>query len=162
MNSRLEFLSRRNKGKQLIPNYIKVLSEITSCQTNTFLDDLLDLESSDHIYEKYSLNIRAINEGFYTGPCVKKTLKSPEQVLIELQNSAIHFPENEKFYLITKLTEYCGLVQISFGVIAACFDKIISYDGDSLGLVSINSSKGLIIDKYDTNNRISYDFIAYF
>jgi hypothetical protein len=163
MSNKIEFLSRRNKGRKLLPDYVSALSEITGVDANVFLNSILDLESSDRIYEIYISNIKSINSGSYTSPFIKASFEKSSQILAEIQGIAKPISKNHKFYLITKFSDLCGMVEINFDDAISHLDKLIAYDGDSFGLVSADSHTGVMVDMYtEVNGKILYDFVAYF
>ncbi len=163
MSNRIEFLSRRNKGRQLLHEYIHALSDITGVDANTLQQRLLDLESSDLIYRQYISDIISINNGSYTDNFFKFSFEESDKMLSITQIDTLPISKAEKFYLVTKNSEFCGLIEIDFDVAINQFDKIIAYDGDSLGLVSAHANTGVMIDMHvDANGRNCYDFIAYF
>ena len=163
MNSKLEFLSRRNQGRRLIGQYTHFLSEITGLSIDIFKSSFMSLEDSDQLYQHFISNIRAINSGVYVENSIKTILEEPERVRDEIQALSSSIVGSEKLYLITKLTEFCGAVEIDFDAVILHYDKIIAYDGDSFGLCSADSKTGVQIDTYtEGDGKELHGFIAFY
>lgn len=163
MNSKLEFLSRRNQGKHLMTEYIHSLSKIMDIDSEVLFNNVLDLGETDTVYNQFISNIKAIGNGSYTNQFTRFSLgKSPESIA-EIENTAKSIMKPAKFYLLTKLSHFCGAVKINSEVIVNNISELVYYDGDSCNLVSPELTTGLMIDFHtETSGEEFYDFIAYY
>jgi len=149
---RKELLIRENRGRRERGKYAEALSIILN---RTISDsDFVDLTASDEVcksfFDTYKMKS---NESKKVYP-----KDHVEDLKRELISNEVNFRDIE-LYLISKQTNYCGCVKISFSEIIDCFSELIELDKDSLFLCSKDSDYGLGIDSYE-----EYDggFIGYY
>lgn len=162
MSTRLEFLSRRNQGRRLIAEYLQSLSKITGIATNTLKSSVLDLDKSDPIREGFILNITLINNKNFAGVHVKELFSESCDLMNKIINLLDFIQKDKKFYLVTNLSENCGLIEFDFNKIMPYFEEIIDYDKDYFGLVSVDLKSGVMVDSYlAPDDKQLYEVVAY-
>ena len=144
--NKLEFLIRQNKRKNEIENCKQRFSEIFGIQMSE--QNFLSIEQTDLLtnkfYEGFKASLNKVCEKYSAGNKVMET---------DIRNLLLKFGDEEG-YLITKQTEICGLIRVSADVVLAKYAEVIDLDRDSLGLLSIDETKGIYIDYFEETNEL--------
>ena len=141
---RKELLIRKNEGRRKIQAYISDLNRIF--KTDLHDDDFLDLETSDQLKN-------AFYDSFKNSTTRKtKTYQGAETG--RLENDVKDLKERfagQSLYLITKLSEYCGVVLVSAVLALDNYKELIELDGDSLNLANSGTggANNLLLDYYE-------------
>lgn len=147
MNNRLNFLVRKNKGKELMAEYQSELRRLL--KSSVF--DLLSLEETDAISERVKQNDLEKNE--------RKILHIPfyEKEVLRSVLETIKKIDSSKIFVSLGYTEFCGIASIrNIGQ----FNPDFSYEDEHSGLIVLYSedlNNRLIIDFYDENDQHFYD-----
>ena len=143
---KLEFLIRQNERRNEIENCKQQFSEIFGIQMSD--EDFLSIEQTDLLINKFYENFKTS-----TNKVCEKYAVGNKLMSAAIRNLFLKFGDEEG-YLITKQTETCGLIRISSDVALAKYIEVINLDGDSLGLLSIDQSKGIYIDYFEEANEL--------
>ncbi|KAA0989160.1 hypothetical protein [Dyadobacter aurulentus] len=147
MNNRLNFLVRKNKGKELMPEYE---SELRSLLISPVFD-ILTLEETDAITERIRQRDLGRNE--------KKILRIPFQDKSALKRFCLAIEKNDssKVFISLGYTEFCGIASVND---IRQFNPEFSYQDEHSGLIVLYSedlNNRLIIDFYAENDLYFYD-----
>lgn len=141
-NKKFILLSRKNRGKRELPEYIQKLN--TALGGLVQENDFFSIEETDEIIHLFKRNYEehAKSNSLLCNENDIETLYSQVKNLKQLFGSS-------KGYLITKFSEFCGVNIISINECLENFDKIIAIDGDSMGICLIDKKSGLLIDYFE-------------
>lgn len=154
MNSRIEYLSRKNKGKSMLPQHIKMLSEVLEKQVNS--SRFLDLEKSDKIRSLFfEASKKSIQEGSSHTILVKDI---DDQKVIEKNLSDFRMQD---ILIITKYSEYYGLIKLNFEDVNGRISLFINYDGDSFNFFSKELNEGVLIDYFEEDGSFFYEILRF-
>ena len=153
MNKRLEFLHRRNKGKQRIEQYEAIL---VNSGFNKLELEFIELEKSDEIVEQSKSKFTNIDR--------KTELLDKESLFIDsdlMRSIYLNLDKNSTCYIFTDDVQYCGMFivnakrgfEIAFNVAKndsqnSCF--LFDTDLEYSFLINYNDEK-------DSNGFCSYD-----
>jgi hypothetical protein len=149
---RKELLIRKNEGRRKIQGYIFQLNRIL--KTDLHEDDFLDLETSDHVKN-------AFYDSFKNSTS-RKTKTYRETETVRLENDIKELRERFiglSLYLITNLSEYCGVVTVPAVLALDNYRELIELDGDSLNLAdnSIGGSNNFLLDYYEEKSNYYFE-----
>lgn len=151
MNTRIELLSRKNKGKFLLKKHLPEISRILDRKIN--IDDFLELENSDEIRKIFydSFKTHSDNTDF-----TQITFSADEFDQDYVYKTYLSAMDGE-YYWISNYSEYCGIITIEMHQINGKILEIINFDGDSLSLISKNLEKGILLDYYENLGKYYYE-----
>lgn len=138
-NSDKELLIRRNKGKLYLKQY---LVEINQFSQRVVEDDLLSLEET--------INLSNIS---FTEP--KKILSFDE--IHKAKNFIEYFIQtisNEKSYLFTSYTKYCGASLIILYDFLKNFEKVKNLKSSIASILSFDKKNEMLIEFLDDSNSL--------
>lgn len=155
-NDQFQLLSRKNKGKTLLPHYIEKLN--TALGVSLCARDFLNLEESDLI----SLEFRKIYNSQLKSRHKILNINNSSEIENQLSEMLEFFINSHNAFLITSYSEYCGITLLELNQCIRSFKEIIEIDGDSIALYVKERNSGILIDLFedyvDGNSTWFYDF----
>lgn len=155
MENRLQFLLRKNKGKQYLPEYQEQLSKLVIGDNFK----ILSLEDSDTI----SAEIIQNGELFQQGNVAWKSQRIPFLEKTELKQILLHIGRryDDAVYMAIKHSDLCGRVVLN-GI--DFFNADFQYEDEHSGLIvfyDLSLTNSLVIDFYEEWNEYYYDVEIY-
>jgi hypothetical protein len=145
---RKELLIRKNEGRRKIQGYISELNRILKSDLRE--DDFLDLERSDQVRMAFYDSFKNSTNG-NTKTYQAAEIGRLESDIKELRERFV----DQRLFLITKLSEYCGVVIVPAALALDNYRALIELDGDALNLADIGTgmSKNLLLDYYEETGK---------
>ena len=155
MENRLQFLLRKNKGKQYLPEYQEQLSKLVIGDNFK----ILSLEDSDTIFAEITQN----GELFQQGNVAWKSQRIPFLEKTELKQILLHIGRryDDAVYMAIKHSDLCGRVVLN-GI--DFFNADFQYEDEHSGLIvfyDLSLTNSLVIDFYEEWNEYYYDVEIY-
>jgi hypothetical protein len=156
--TRIELLSRINRGRAAAPKLLRDLSEALGEDLD--VSALRSLPETDALFQasldKYQA---AIRNG--TNHYRRLFLESERPEVLRIADCLADHLGIENAFLLTKLSRYCGAINVSLASILRHTASIIRLDGDSLSAISSDRTQGILIDHNPDNHSEAYEFVVW-
>lgn len=140
---RLRLLSRMNRGRTEAPSFLLSLSRIISEPVEA--EALVSLPETDALREAFRVGYQSLRKEGTVGYRRLFSLSQSKRVF-QLADCFADQIANERAFLLTRLSEYCGAVNLSLSSLVRHTASVIQFDGDSLSALSIDRIEGILID----------------
>lgn len=146
---RIELLARKNRGADIVEDYLKELSLVISNSVTT--DDLLQLEKSS-ILEK---SFRNQSSEAYDGKkraFIKQYSLDEEEGLKDVLLDFSRGLGQEEVLIFNKKTELIGGIKLKSSLVFWFAIKLLLFDGDSLSVSAIDAENGILLDYFEDHS----------
>lgn len=142
--TRIEVLSRINRGRKELPGLVAALSKILGQRLSSA--EFLPLPETDKLWDVYGKGYAETRLG--SGATYRRFFKSSEwQLASELTTCAAEGLLNDEAFLLLGQSKICGAVPAGVSTLLSHLEEVIDLDGDGLRLVATDLTQGLMIDR---------------
>ena len=141
----LQLAIRRNRGKQVLPVFLTNLS--TTLKRPRECIALLDLETTDHVWETYRNRFHQCLDGrtaCFQKQCPATKVQDVASVLAQLKNRLT----NLQIFLLRIDSEFCGAVECTINEILENAFELVSLDQEELRACDKEGRCGLFFEYY--------------
>jgi hypothetical protein len=156
MNSRqqkIELLSRINRGRNKAPSFLASLSELLGAVIGP--SALVPLPETDALWDAFRRGYQSVKDGSLS---YRRFFQQREARLVfEFADCLAEKMLNEHGLFLTKLSSDCGAAELDVSILLRHVGSVIDFDGDSLSVISVDRTQGVLIDHNPDDYNQTYE-----